>query len=121
MECHPHRGWWCLGRALLAYRGFDSKGFHIAAVFDSDPAKVGTNLTEYAIRSLSELESTIRQEHVRLAILAVPADVAQEMADQLVAAGIRGLLNFAVSPQCSRTSPSMRWILRFNWNRFRSR
>jgi len=84
-----------LGRALLAYRGFDSKGFHIAAVFDSDPAKVGTKLTEYKIRSLSELDSTIQQEHVRLAILAVPADVAQEIADRLVGAGIRGLLNFA--------------------------
>jgi redox-sensing transcriptional repressor len=84
-----------LGRALLAYRGFDSKGFHISAVFDSDDAKVGTQLAEYTIRSLSELENTIRQDRVRLAIVAVPADVAQEVADRLVAAGIRGLLNFA--------------------------
>lgn len=84
-----------LGRALLAYRGFDSKGFHIAAVFDSDPAKVGTGIADYTIHSLNDLESTIERENVRLAILAVPADVAQDAADRLVGAGIRGLLNFA--------------------------
>ena len=84
-----------LGRALLAYRGFDSKGFHIAAVFDSDNGKVGTRIAEYTIHSLDDLESTIEQESVRLAILAVPADVAQDVADRLVSAGIRGLLNFA--------------------------
>jgi redox-sensing transcriptional repressor len=84
-----------LGRALIAYRGFDAKGFRLAAVFDNDPAKVGEKIGDFTIQPLTELSATISQSNIRLAILAVPADVAQDLADQLVASGIRGLLNFA--------------------------
>ena len=84
-----------LGRALLAYKGFDAKGFRIAAVFDIDPAKVGKRQGSFTIQSPSELADTIRKQGIRLAIIAVPADNAQDVADQLVDAGIRGLLNFA--------------------------
>ena len=84
-----------LGRALMAYRGFDAKGFRLAAVFDNDASKVGLREGAFTIQSLSELESTIQKQNIRLGILAVPADVAQDVADQLVAAGVRGLLNFA--------------------------
>jgi|SRR5580658_4841476 redox-sensing transcriptional repressor len=98
-----------LGRALLAYNGFDAKGFRLVAVFDADPSKVGKRQGPFAgkpgadagakrfftIQPLSELKSTIEKLGIRLAILAVPADSAQEVADQCVEAGIRGLLNFA--------------------------
>jgi redox-sensing transcriptional repressor len=84
-----------LGRALMAYRGFDAKGFRLVAVFDNDPTKTGKKQGNFTVQSLAELPETIRRQNIRLAILAVPADVAQEVADQLVAAGIRGLLNFA--------------------------
>jgi redox-sensing transcriptional repressor len=84
-----------LGRALLAYRGFDAKGFKLAAVFDNDPAKVGKKLGTFTIQPLAELQATIQSKSIRLAILAVPADHAQEVADQLIEAGVRGLLNFA--------------------------
>lgn len=84
-----------LGRALLTYRGFNSKGFQIVAVFDNDPAKLGKKHGPFVIQPLSELEATVQKQSIRLAILAVPADAAQDVADQLVAAGIRGLLNFA--------------------------
>jgi len=84
-----------LGRALLAYRGFDAKGFKLVAVFDNDPTKVGKKIGQFAIQSLTELEQTVRSKNIRLAMLAVPADVAQEVADQLIDAGIRGLMNFA--------------------------
>ncbi len=87
-----------LGSALSAYRGFAKKGFRLVAVFDADPRKVGKPLTanaELVVQPLSELARTVRQKDVRLAINAVPAEVAQEVADQLVAAGIRGLFNFA--------------------------
>src|SRR5256885_15430049 len=83
-----------LGRALLAYKGFDAKGFRIAAVFDIDPAKVGKRQGSFVIQSPTELADTIRKQAIRLAIIAVPADNAQDVADQLVDAGIRGLLNF---------------------------
>src|SRR5437773_986285 len=84
-----------LGRALLAYKGFDAKGFRIAAVFDTDPAKIGKRLGSFVIQPPGELAATIEKHGIRLAIIAVPADAAQEVAEQLVEAGIRGLLNFA--------------------------
>ena len=84
-----------LGRALSAYRGFEAKGFRLIAVFDNDPAKVGKRLGPFNIQPLAELADTIGQQKVKLAILAVPAEHAQEVADRVIDAGVRGLLNFA--------------------------
>lgn len=84
-----------LGRALLAYGGFESKGFRIVAVFDSDPNKIGTMVGDYQIRPATSAAHFIRDNGVRLAILAVPAEVAQDVADDLISAGVQGLLNFA--------------------------
>jgi redox-sensing transcriptional repressor len=84
-----------LGRALMAYRGFDAKGFRLAAVFDSSPALVGSKQGPFTIQPMSELQDTIHKQSIRLGIVAVPADYAQDVADKLVAAGIKGLLNFA--------------------------
>jgi redox-sensing transcriptional repressor len=109
-----------LGRALMAYNGFDAKGFRLAAVFDSDPSKVGKRVGPFAgppdhaastphsstgigtgarrtfvIQPISEIRATIEKQGIRLAILAVPADCAQDVADMVVEAGIRGILNFA--------------------------
>jgi redox-sensing transcriptional repressor len=84
-----------LGRALLAYRGFEQKGFRIAAVFDSDPTKVGKKHGSFVIQSMTDLADIVQKQTIKLAIIAVPAEVAQDVADRLVAAGVRGLLNFA--------------------------
>ncbi len=84
-----------LGRALMHYRGFDAKGFRLVAVFDNDPAKIGKKLGSFAIQPLSEVADTIKEKTIRLAMLTVPADVAQQVTDELIAAGIRGVLNFA--------------------------
>ena len=84
-----------LGRALLAYKGFNAKGFRLVAVFDNDPTKVGRKLAAFVVQPLTELQATVQAHAVRLAIMAVPADFAQDVADQLVTAGVRGLLNFA--------------------------
>jgi len=84
-----------LGRALMAYKGFEKKGFRLAAVFDADASKIGKKQGQFAILPLSELQATIQKHNIRLGIMAVPADVAQDVADQLVAAGLRGILNFA--------------------------
>jgi redox-sensing transcriptional repressor len=84
-----------LGRALIAYRGFDAKGFRMTAVFDADASKIGKKVSSFVVQPLSELKTTIARESIRLAILAVPADAAQPVADQLIAAGVRGILNFA--------------------------
>ncbi len=84
-----------LGRALLAYRGFDRKGFRLAAVFDADATMFGTDQGGFIVQGMNELSDTIKRENIRLAIMAVPADAAQDVADQLVGAGVRGILNFA--------------------------
>ncbi len=84
-----------LGRALLRYKGFAEQGFRIAAVFDNDPAKAGQVLEGNLVEPLERLAEVVRGAGIRLAILAVPASAAQDVADQLVAAGIDGILNFA--------------------------
>src|SRR5438105_540994 len=63
-----------LGRALLAYKGFDQKGFRLVAVFDADPAKVGKKQGAFVIQPLGELAATVAKQSIRLAMIAVPAD-----------------------------------------------
>ena len=87
-----------LGQALLSYRGFDKRGFRVVAAFDKDPAKVGSRLAgpnALKIQPLSEMARTIKAKSIRVGIVAVPADSAQSVADTMVEAGIRGILNFA--------------------------
>jgi redox-sensing transcriptional repressor len=84
-----------LGQALLGYRGFGRQNFAIAAAFDADPTKVGQTVRGLRIQPLEELAATIREQGIRLGMIVVPADRAQEAADRLVAAGIEGIVNFA--------------------------
>jgi redox-sensing transcriptional repressor len=87
-----------LGRALLSYRGFGKKGFHIVAVFDSDPDKIGRRVddeSDLQIESNERMAELIAERNIQIGILAVPADAAQDVANQMVQAGIRGILNFA--------------------------
>ena len=91
-----------IGKALSSYKGFNSKGFKLVAVFDNDPAKVGKKLGPFTIQAFDELQKTVAAHSIKLAILAVPADAAQDVADRVVEAGVRGVLNFA---PCSLTVP----------------
>lgn len=84
-----------LGRALLGYRGFARQGFQIVAAFDSDPKKYGQEIEGVKIRPIDTLAEERRALGFRLAILAVPAPHAQQVAESAVAAGVDGLLNFA--------------------------
>lgn len=84
-----------LGQALLGYRGFGRQNFTITAAFDADPAKVGEIVQGLKIQSLTELATTIRDKDIRLGMIVVPAERAQEAADALVTAGIEGIVNFA--------------------------
>ncbi len=101
-----------LGHALLSFRGFGRKGFEVVAVFDNDAAKIGTATAgpdSVRVQPLTELPQTVRQHGIRLGILTVPAAAAQAVADLMVAAGIRGILNFApvsltVSPDVAVSS-----------------
>jgi redox-sensing transcriptional repressor len=84
-----------LARALLRYRGFQQQGFRFVALFDADAHKIGQQVDGLKIHALDDMPATIAATGAELAVLAVPADAAQPVADALVAAGIRGILNFA--------------------------
>ena len=84
-----------LGSALFHYRGFGTQGFKIAAIVDDDPAKLGRDVDGVPIISSRELAREARARGVQIAIVAVPAESAQIVADQLVGAGIKAILNFA--------------------------
>lgn len=87
-----------LGRALLSFRGFLKRGFVIAAAFDRDPAKIGMTIDAtppFQVQPLTEMAGTVRERSIRLGILTVPASAAQAAADEMIAAGVRALLNFA--------------------------
>jgi redox-sensing transcriptional repressor len=84
-----------MNRAPLRYHGFEQQGFKFVALFDADPRKIGQQLDGLTIHAPEEMAATVAQAHAELGILAVPADAAQTVADALVAAGIRGILNFA--------------------------
>lgn len=84
-----------IGRAVAAYHGFRDKGFELVALFDRDERKVGKKVGRLTVQSISDLAAVVREREIRLAIVAVPAAAAQEVADELIAAGIRGILNFA--------------------------
>ncbi len=83
-----------IGSALLKYPGFGGYGLEICAVFDKDPNKIGKTVKKVEVEDVSKL-STLRKKGIVLGIIAVPADAAQEVANGLVEAGIRGILNFA--------------------------
>lgn len=84
-----------LARALLRYRGFEQHGFQIVALFDADVNKIGQFVENLPVYASSELANVIAATGAELAILTVPSEVAQEAADQLVHAGIKGIMNFA--------------------------
>jgi redox-sensing transcriptional repressor len=83
-----------LGQALFAYKGFQQQGFMIERVFDVDPAKIGERWGNIVIQSIEELGVTAAEEPLDIAIVAVPAAAAREVTAAIVAAGIRGILNF---------------------------
>lgn len=84
-----------LGRALLGYKGFGQKGFEVVAAFDVDESKVGREFEGIRVYHFDDLPTMVSGQGIRFAILAVPSAAAQTVADQLIAAGIDGILNFA--------------------------
>ena len=84
-----------LGSALAHYRGFSNRGFRIAHVFDNSPDKIGKKLGDFAIKPMNEMRKIIQDNDIRIAMIAVPAEKAQEVANHLIEAGIRAILNYA--------------------------
>jgi redox-sensing transcriptional repressor len=84
-----------IGRALMPYAHFRRKGFDIVAVFDSDPKVVGTVIANHKVRPMSDLRQLVKERNIQIGIIAVPVSAAQQVADALIDAGVRGILNFA--------------------------
>jgi len=84
-----------LGSALARYQGFAEQGFAVRAIFDCSVALVGRDLAGHSIRHMDEFEATVTDEGLDFVVLAVPIEVAQDVCDLVVGAGIRGILNFA--------------------------
>ena len=84
-----------LGRALANYRGFAARGFRVVALVDADPAKVGTRVGDLAVEPVEALSRLVTERQVAIGVIATPAESAQGVADRLVAAGVRAILNFA--------------------------
>ncbi|PKN93125.1 MAG: redox-sensing transcriptional repressor Rex [Chloroflexi bacterium HGW-Chloroflexi-6] len=84
-----------IGHAIVRYNGFSNRGFQVAMCFDADPAKIGTKVGEFEIRDEKNLIADIKAASIKIAMICVPASVAQDVADKLVEAGVRGILNYA--------------------------
>ncbi|WP_083874702.1 redox-sensing transcriptional repressor Rex [Nocardia paucivorans] len=84
-----------LGRALVGYRGFRRRGFTVVGLFDNDPSVIGQEISGLRVRDVVELAAAIESLHPTIAVIAVPDDAAQQVCDELVAAGMQSILSFA--------------------------
>src|SRR5205809_3368603 len=97
----PHRvgivGAGRLGTALANYNGFGKSNFTVVALFDNDRAKIGQRVgpNEILVRDVTKIEKVVRDEGIDVAVIAVPARAAQRVLNQIMAAGIKAVLNFA--------------------------
>ena len=92
-----------LGRAIVNYPGFSPEGFKLVAAFDADPTQVGTNVGGLVVRGMDEIEETIREQAIDIAIVAVPGLQAQAVIDVLVNCGVKAILNYApIAPRVSQ-------------------
>ena len=89
-----------LGRAIINYPGFAPEGFHIVAAFDSDHEQIGDTVGGLKVMPMAKLRDTLERQKIAIAIVAVPAQEAQSVIDDLVDNDVRGILNYApVAPQ----------------------
>jgi redox-sensing transcriptional repressor len=86
-----------IGRALALHQEFARKGFVIMGLYDSDKSKIGKKTGGLVIQNIADMPGFISSEKIDIGIIAVPATVAQHVADLMVVAGIKGILNLAVT------------------------
>ncbi len=84
-----------MGHALAHYQGFANRGFRVVMVFDNDKSKIGKNVGEFTIEDTAHLVERIKPAGIKTAMLTVPATAAQSVADQLIQAGVKAILNYA--------------------------
>jgi len=84
-----------VGHALARYQGFLDRGFQVRLIFDSDPLKIGTKIGDFTIHDVADMKQIIAEAGIKVAMITVPAAVAQEVTDLLVEAGVKAILNYA--------------------------
>jgi redox-sensing transcriptional repressor len=84
-----------LGHAIAHYQGFVNHGFRVSMIFDNSPERVGTNVSTITVQDSANLVSAVQNAGIKVAMLTVPASQAQSVADQLIKAGIKCILNYA--------------------------
>ena len=84
-----------LGSGLARYGGFFNRGFQVSAIFDNDPGKIGRKIGDLVVKNISEMEEYVSENAIQIAVLAIPAEQAQDVIDDLVGAGITAILNYA--------------------------
>ena len=84
-----------LGHALANYSGFTSRGFQTVALLDADPSRHAESVAGVPVRPLEDLEAIVAEQQVAIGVIATPAGAAQAVADRMVKAGVRSILNFA--------------------------
>ena len=95
-----------LGNAILNYPGFNPDGFHLVAAFDNNPRNVGQEVGGVAVQPMDALAETVADRDITIAIVAVPSDHTQSVVDQLVACGVRAILNY--TPINAQAPPGVR-------------
>ena len=95
-----------LGRAILGYEGFTPQGFRIVEAFDTNPKRVGERISNLTVKDVDDLERVLSQNPVDVGIVAVPAEIAQDVIDALVRCGVRAILNYA--PIAAHVPPGIR-------------
>jgi len=84
-----------MGHAIARYQGFTDRGFRVSMVFDSEKTKIGEKIGNFIVQDSREIVNAVRKAGIKVAMLCVPAPFAQQVANQLVEAGVRAILNYA--------------------------
>jgi len=99
-----------LGHALANYKGFAARGFRVAALVDADREKIGERVGELEVVHIDDLPELVREQSIAIGLIATPATAVQDVADRMVAAGIRSILNFAPAPVAAPPGVSIRSV-----------
>ncbi len=84
-----------IGHAVARYQGFANRGFIVSMIFDSDPSKIGQMVGEFVVQDAANLIEKVRSAGIKVAMITVPADSAQNVAEKLIKGGVRAILNYA--------------------------
>ncbi|MGM0603240.1 MAG: redox-sensing transcriptional repressor Rex [Bacillota bacterium] len=84
-----------LGRALVNYGSFEMMGLEIVEVFDNDLSKIGNQINGIEVKSIQIIKEALKERDIKLGVISVPSDAAQEVADEMIDAGIKAIWNFA--------------------------